>query len=297
MILQSSGAGGGVLAFCGTCYGIGNVVFLLGSDLVNWRFVLRGMALVLGLMAALLVALAILLPRLFPQPPSGPVPPQPAIQAPRGDLPEPPIALQEWARYEDEPSRLAGSGFLFVTSGGIVVGATTAHSLDLGNSAHVLESVAFRIAGRDDPVAVFSVFFGRPGRPRLLGMDLTIDYVLLEPGSGLAEAPVLEADPRGSPQPGERVVLYSGLDGESMFEGSVLAVGDRGAWIVMDGNFEPGLMSGSPVLSKHTGQVVGMALAATVREGNLLLGIHPIGSLVAKAESAASFPSLRDDER
>jgi hypothetical protein len=266
-------------------------------DLMNWRFVLRGLVLALGLLVVFLLALAILLPRLIPQPPAGPIPPQPTILAPAGDLPGGPIALQEWARYEGESIRLAGCGFLFADSSGDVVGATTAHSLDLGNAAHVLESVEFRVAGQEDSVIVFTEFYGHPGRPRLLGMDLTIDYVLLRPDGAAGGATVLEADWRGAPQPGERVVLFSGLDGESVHQGSVLAVDERGAWIVMDEIFEPGLMSGSPVMSLHTGRVVGMALAATVRDGRLLLGVHTIGSFVAKADSATDFPTLQSFRR
>jgi hypothetical protein len=264
---------------------------------MNWRFVLRGFALLLGLLAVFLVALAILLPRLIPQPPSGPIPPRPTILVAAGDLPQAHVAFQEWARYEDEPFRLAGCGFLFATSNGDVVGATTAHSLDLGNAAHALQRVEFRSAGQEDSVIEFSELFGFPGRPRLLGMDLTIDYVLLRPTQDVGADGILETDPRGAPQPGERVMLISGLDGERAYLGSVLAVDQRGAWVVMDEIFEPGLMSGSPVLSIHTGKVVGMALAATVRDGRLLLGIHPIGSLVTKAESALEFPGLGDYRR
>jgi len=268
---------------------------------MNWRFVLRGLALGLGVLAVFLAALAIILPRIIPQPPSGPVPPQPTILAPRGDLPEGPAGLQEWARYQGEAYQLAGCGFLFATADGEVLGATTAHSLDLGSEVRVLEGVQFRIAGQDESVAEFSELFGLPGRPRFLGMDLTIDFVLLKSSQGIDPSLILEPDPRGAPQAGERVALYSGLGNEfggaSVLEGSVLAVDERGAWIVMDEIFEPGMMSGSPVFSQHSGQVVGMALAATVRDGELLLGIHPIGSLVAKAESASVFPSMDDFRR
>lgn len=264
---------------------------------MNWRFVLRGFALLLGLLAVFLISLAILLPSLIPQPPSGPIPPRPTILVPAGGLPDAPAAFQEWARYEDEPFRLVGCGFLFVNSKGDVVGATTAHSLDLGNAAHILERVEFRGAGQEDSLIEFSDLFGLPGRPRLLGMDLTVDYVLLRPAHEVHAELVLEPDPRGAPQPGERVILFSGLDGENAYSGSVLAVDERGAWIVMDEIFEPGLMSGSPVMSAHTGKVVGMALAATVRNGRLLLGIHPIGSLLAKAASTSEFPNLGDYRR
>ena len=268
---------------------------------MNWRFVLRGLALGLALVALLLAILAVVLPRLMPQPPSGLIPPRPTIMAASGDVPAGPAGLQEWARYNDETYLLAGCGFLFAASSGEVVGATTAHSLTLGSATHVLESVAFRVAGQEQFAAEFSELHGLPGRARILGMDLTIDFVLLRPDQAVDPALVLEPDARGAPQAGERVVLYSGMGDEfgeaGEHEGSVLAVDELGAWIVMDEVFEPGLMSGSPVLSRHTGQVVGMALAATLRDGRLLLGIHPIGSLLAKADAASAFPRVEDFRR
>jgi hypothetical protein len=62
----------------------------------------------------------------------------------------------------------------------------------------------------------------------------------------------------------------------------------------MDGAFNPGLMSGSPLVSQHTGQVVGMAVAASRRINRLLIGIHPIGSLVRLAGSATESRRLID---
>ncbi len=266
---------------------------------MNWRFVLRGLALGLGFLAVVLAGLAIALPHLMPQPPSGPIPPKPTILAAQGDLPAGPAGLQEWARYDDESYRLAGCGFLLGVPNGDAVGVTAAHSLALGGTTLTLESVAFRVAGQEDFIAEFSSLYGIPGRPRFLGMDLTIDFVLLKLEDAVDQALVLEPDPRGAPQPGERVVLYSGLgdDRAGLYGGSVLAVDELGAWAVMDEIFEPGLMSGSPIFSDYTGKVVGMALAATVRDGRLLLGIHSIGSLVAKAEMASTFPSLADFRR
>jgi hypothetical protein len=63
-------------------------------------------------------------------------------------------------------------------------------------------------------------------------------------------------------------------------------------WVAMDGWFSPGLLSGSPVVSQHTGQAVGMAIAVSLRRYRLFLGLHPIGSIVRLAESATEFPVL-----
>jgi hypothetical protein len=60
----------------------------------------------------------------------------------------------------------------------------------------------------------------------------------------------------------------------------------------MDETFDPGLMSGSPLLSQHTGQAVGMAIAASPQGVRLALGFHPIGSLVRLGEAAVAFPAL-----
>ena len=68
-------------------------------------------------------------------------------------------------------------------------------------------------------------------------------------------------------------------------------------WALMDEQFEPGQMSGSPLLSQHTGQVVGMTVAAAFRRGHTLLGFHPIGSIVRHAQAADAFPKILDYKR
>ena len=65
----------------------------------------------------------------------------------------------------------------------------------------------------------------------------------------------------------------------------------------MDDSFEPSGLSGSPFISQHTGKVIGMAIATTTRGGKVLLGLHPIGSLVEKAEAAQTFPKIVDYRR
>jgi hypothetical protein len=103
-------------------------------------------------------------------------------------------------------------------------------------------------------------------------------------------------DPRGGPQPGERLSLYSGqgdgLHGHRILQGTVQSAGDQAAWVLMDEWFWPALMSGSPFISQHTGQVVGMVVAASPRRNRLYLAMHPIGSIVQLAESATDFPRL-----
>ncbi len=260
---------------------------------VNLKFVIRGVLLALPLVLILLAGW-ILLQTPFARR-LDPTPPPPTILAPPGEMPTGPVGLQEWAQYQGEGYRIAGSGFLFALASGETVAATTAHSVSLGDPDQPLERIALGIADRDGFVGEFETHRGRPGRP-LTPENLTVDYLLLEVDQPVNPALILVPDPRGAPQPGERVSLYSGLgDGQGnvrVLSGTVQSISDTAVWVLMDDTFNPGLMSGSPFVSQHTGQVVGMAVAASPRFNRLLIGMHPIGSLVRLAGSAIESRSL-----
>jgi len=211
-----------------------------------------------------------------------PLPPPPAIAAERGNPPSGIVAFEE--RVQASGNHLTGSGFLLELPHGDVIGVTTAHSLGEGN----FSPIVFTAAGHAVPVATFAELYVPLGRPRA-GADMTIDYVVMRPDVPPDPAIVLQPDPRGVPQPGERVSLYSGLGdgrgGQRILHGTVESVDDNGAWIRMDEVFDPGLMSGSPVISQHTGRVVGMTIVMNWTPGLLRIGINPIGAIVAKAIS------------
>jgi hypothetical protein len=261
---------------------------------VNIKFVVRG--LLLGLPVAVIAsALALVIIRTQVGQPLDPTPLPPTILAPRGELPAGQVGLQEWAQYRGQAYSLVGSGFLIPLSDGQIVGVTTAHSVSLGDPDRPLEQIALGVAGQTDFVAEFDTLWGRPGQP-CTGGDMTADYVLLQADQPIDSRLVLTPDPRGAPQPGERVSLFSGLGdghgGRRILEGTVQSVSDAAVWVLMDDLFNPGLMSGSPFVSQHTGQGVGMAIAVSSRSGRLLLGAHPIGSIVQLAESATEFPKI-----
>jgi len=210
-----------------------------------------------------------------------PLPPPPTIAAERNDLPTGIVAFEE--RIQAGPGyTLAGSGFFLQLPDGDVIGVTTAHSLGGRNFA----PMAFTTPGRDERVATFARLHAPPGQPRT-GADMTIDYVLLRPDTPPPPAFVLHPDPRGSPQPGERVSLYSGLGdgqgGQRILPGTVESVDHNGAWVRMDSLFDPGLMSGSPLLSQHTGWVVGMTIAMNLKPGVLMIGINQVGAILNRA--------------
>lgn len=258
---------------------------------MNTRFVVRGtlLALVVVLAATAIAAPAVNSIRF---PPLAATPPRPVIDAPRGELPTLPVGFMEYTRYANAGYNGVGCGFILRLSTGDLVGVTTAHSLSL-SAADPLQRVALGVAGRSGFVAEFDRLQGKPGVPRS-GEDMTVDYVLLHAAADTPIDPalVLQPDPRGLPQPGERVTLYSGLGGEYVFSGTVQSASLQAVWVVMDGPINPGGMSGSPFLSQHTGRVVGMVIATTRRGDRVLLGAHPIGSLVRLAEAATEFPKM-----
>ena len=269
---------------------------IIGS--MNVRFVVRGT--LLALIVVLLVAATVVLVngpgRIFLPPDA--TPPHPIITVPRGLLPTSPVGLIEWTRYGAEPYRPVARGFLLRLANGDRVGITTAHSISFA-AVPPLQGVALVIGGHSAPVFVFDTLRGEPGIART-GEDMTVDYVLLDVprDAPIDPALVIEPDPRGLPQPGERVSMYTVLgNGPRVLTGTVQTAADQAVWVLMDDDFDPSGLSGSPFVSQYTGKVVGMAIATTRRGGKVLLGLHPIGSLVQRAEAAKTFLKIADFRR
>jgi hypothetical protein len=273
---------------------------------VNLKFVIR---VLIGFLALTAIALALASTRAAeivgwalssysPPPPITPAPP--TILAPTGSMPSANPALVEWAGVAGQQPQRVGSGFLLEIPDGTVIGVTTAHSLaTLGAEALRPDRVLFTQQDSDEATLTFQALCGEPGSPRT-GDDLSVDYVLLRMDQETDPRLVLQADPRGAPQPGERVVMFmgwgDGAGGRRELPGTVISSGPTAIWLLMDDDFPPG-GSGSPVVSQHTGQVVGMAIAAMPRRRSLMIGLHPIDSIVRRAQSAAEFPLLRDFRR
>jgi hypothetical protein len=212
-------------------------------------------------------------------------------------MPTGPVGLTEWAQYRDGQYHTVGSGFFFRLANDEIVGATAAHSVTVGDPDHPLERIGLGVAGQGGLVGEFDTMRGPPGR-RLTPENLAVDYLLLHIDEPVVPELVLEPDARGAPQPGERVWLYSGVGDQNgdprVLEGTVQSVDDAAVWVLMDEWFNPAQTSGSPFVSQHTGQVVGMVVAGSPRRNRLLLGAHPIGSLVELAKSATEFQRLAE---
>jgi hypothetical protein len=219
-------------------------------------------------------------------------PPPPTIDAPAGPLPAGPVGLAALAQVDGASYARVGSGFVLALPAGGAVGALAAHSLPgLGDAGHAFTSIALALPAAPTVLLIASgTLYGAPGVPRT-GEDLAVDYVLLRlHPAAFDPALALPADPRGAAQPGERVLLYGG-DGAAR-PGTVLTSASTATWALMDERFEPAGLSGAPVLSAHTGRVVGMAIAASRRAGRVLIGFGPVSGLLARAAEAAIFPAI-----
>lgn len=256
---------------------------------LNVCFIVRG-ALLAVPAALVLLALGIWLQTPWARPPE-PTPPPPTILAPAGTVGSGPVGQREWAQYRGEGYRPVGSGFFLLLDSGDVVGVTAAHSVTVGDPERPLERIALGVAGRDAFAGEFDILRGAPGRP-FTASDLSVDYLLLAVDIPIERELLLQPDTRGGPLPGERVWLFSGLEGRHVLPGTVQSACETAVWVLMDEAFDPGQMSGSPLVSQHTGRAVGMAVAASPRRGRLLVGAHPVGSLVRLAEAADEYPVL-----
>ena len=230
--------------------------------------------------------------------------PPPVITVSQGPMPTGVVGLQQWARgaIDGDYRKIRSSGFLLVLPSDEVIGVTTAHSLFAGNLNRPVANVGLGSNGDAAPFADSDTYYGPPGIP-VEGTNLAIDYVLLKLKDPALKDFALQPDPRGIAQLGERVTLFSGLgdgaNGPLAWEGTVYTVDESGVFALMDkAPLTPDGMSGSPIISQHTGQVVGMVIAGVVwSRTRWLIGMHPIGHLVELAQTAAEFPPMVDFQR
>lgn len=274
---------------------------------LNFLFLARASISILFIFGVLLTIL-VMLPReillrgvsLWIARPLDSTPFPPTITAPRGSIPTGNVGLQEWVVYKDGTRELRGSGFVIRLNNGDVIGVTTAHSLtDFGEQGNRLSKIAFLLPS-GNVVADSNTLYGDAGVTRST-FDLTVDYVLLRLNGSIHPNYILTPDARGTPQLGERVSLFSGLGDEQgdrrELQGTVFDVGTQGFWAVFDEWFDPAMMSGSPLLSQHTGNVLGMAIVMSPRGDHMTIGFHPIESIVRLAGAAKRFGKIGEYRR
>ena len=233
--------------------------------------------------AALKSALLFLPVSIGEVPDLGPTPQAPVISAPRG---EPPTGqLASWG-YSNATAPEFGCTTLVRMPDGRKVAISTAHS-----TYPQTADVGGRLVAPDGTKIADLVGQLKYGAP-FQGMRLNIDYVLWTLKTMPPAEDFVEPDPRGAPQPGERVWLYnmdSRPNGVGRRAGVVMQINKDNTWLRMDESFVPGGSSGCPVVSQHTGKLLGTVVAGADSKP-VIIGLHPVASLVEKVNAALPPP-------
>ncbi len=233
-----------------------------------------------GVLRALIPSLPI--PGVVDIPAPGPTPLPPVISAQRGSLPRGYAAL--WGESEGNPF---GCSFLLELDDGQRVGISAAHATP--NLSRQTPAVLQSSDGTQAAVLRGQIGYGH----EFIKDNLTSDYVLWAVAETINQESLLKPDPRGQGEVGEGVVVFSPFitvaGGSKSLPGVVKSVLPGATWIQMRDSFDPHGFSGCPVVSQYTGRVIGMAVAGA-DEHPVVLGLHPIGSLVEKARLALTRP-------
>jgi hypothetical protein len=222
--------------------------------------------------------LSLPIPEVVRYPALGPTPLPPAIQAAQGEVPRGALAFA--GAYD---GGTFACGFLLDLGNGLRVGVSAAHA-----TAALPPGALAELRFTDGTVA--ATLSGQIGRGSPFVQDqFTMDYVLWAVAGGADPQLFLQPDERGQGQPGERVLVLSQAAGAPRRPGVVIRSSANATWIQMDDSFDPRGLSGCPVISQYTGRVIGMAVAGADKPP-VVMGLHPVGSLVQKALAALSTP-------
>ena len=211
-------------------------------------------------------------------PPAGPTPQPPSVSIPPGPLP---VGHQAYAGVYGEGG--ISCGFLLQLQDGRQVGVTAAHA-----TAQLPAGTPAEFHSPDGAlVATLKSQIGR-GAP-FTQNRLSMDYVVWSLAGPVDPQRFLRPDPRGQGLLGEPVLVYSpfgdGAGGPKAWPGVVMSTSASATWIQLDDSFSPGGFSGCPVISRITGRLIGMAVAGA-NQPPVVMGLHPVGSLVEKVQAA-----------
>lgn len=244
--------------------------------------VVLALVLYLGLNPGTLRALLLFLP--FPGvvtvPTPGPTPPSPRFADTQGEIPGGFLAFA--GAFQDGTF---ACGFLMELEDGQKVGVSAAHATPV-LSGDVPAQLC--TPGRE-PAALLRGQLARGST--FQRANFSSDYVLWDVSRVSAGTHLVQPDPRGRGEPGERVFVYSWESSRAgtpiRHPGVILSATEEAIWIQLEESFSPAGYSGCPVLSQHTGKLIGMAVAGEDKHP-VVMGLHPAGSLIEKAQAVLS---------
>lgn len=240
-------------------------------------------------------------PRGVPSPPAATaIEPRAALPVPSNpmEIPNGVLVYQPQFLWADNSETMQGTGFLVATPDRQVVGVSSAHFLDFEGPR--LLSANWCDVRDDRPIVRFTQSLGRPGHAGQDegSIDLRSDYIILAPDQPVTGRPVLELDPRPMPELNERVVLPNKSDrepqGYEWREGRVVERDAGYFGVDFETSFPLQSQSGSPLISKATGRVVGTLSRGGERLGRTVILVAPASGILAAIRAGDQRFPLQD---
>ncbi|MBI3864091.1 MAG: hypothetical protein HY290_19585, partial [Planctomycetia bacterium] len=192
-----------------------------------------------------------------------------------------------------------GTAFFVRAPNGATVAVTASHYLDQNGPA--LNHVRLLSVTAAEPTALTdsAICWGLPGGEGVRGendvTDLRADRFLLPVSVDERFVHVLDLDDRPGPQPGEMVWFPDKQPGEPggfrLLAGTVIQVETRFVCVELDTALKLQSQSGSPVISRINGKVLGLLGGGTEESGTTILFLNPAAE-IRKALEDSSRPGL-----
>jgi len=189
------------------------------------------------------------------------------------------------------------TGFLVKTKNTGLVGVTSAHFLDFDGPA--LLSVAWLDIASQETVINFDKCLGKPVRQEETdSLDGDTDFVLLTADQTEIDRPVLTLDERIKPEQGEPVWLPNknekSATGYTLIEGEVIQATPKYSVIHFKTPFTIASQSGSPVISRKTGKVIGLLARGGAQDGGVTIAIAPSKPILDALTNEKDIYALKD---
>jgi len=206
------------------------------------------------------------------------------------------LIFQPRFNWEDGSSTLQGTGCFVKGPNGSPVGLTSAHFIDFsGTPLLFAEWLEIR---NEQPAGTSKKSWGVPGQSGTSDpMDLRSDYLLLEM-SDVSCHSVLVLDDRTGPDV-EEMIWFPNKNGEAplgytRIEGRVVASKAEYISIVLDQEIVIQSRSGTPVISKKNGHVIGILAMSEKRGEQRFLYLTPASSIKKALFNAKEHLWLRN---
>jgi len=213
--------------------------------------------------------------------------------------PSSPILFQPMFVWNDTEPTFQGTGFFVLSSDKRTAAVTSSHFIDADGS-HLRKAYWLNIVAQEkiEPVAYFTRIWGKLGNGGSDSpTDLRSDYLIMPPENVVPDSCVLELDSR------VRLKAYEGVwfpnkdsrssTGYTLVDGMVTETQKNYHTVVLRDYVEFQSQSGSPIISKITGRVIGTLSRAGYTETNKpIMYLAPSHSIKDAVDEDAEFPDL-----